>query len=356
MPEVLKQIIQEKHLKKLSENSRPKVIEWSGKPDAAKITFHDKTSNIGSCIRCHKPPCIEYDENELRLEFITDFPADMDTSVCPTGAITWPKDAKAPTIGSMNCIMCGICINRCPTRAIYFGDMTAIINDAPNNKFIETNEQSNEKSTNEIAAVFKNIPENGPAIVESGELLKNIREKIQAIASNQTAQFPNHIARNLLISLGFKAAMRRRGDTNVRIDVLFEGDKDNLGVVEVEFANQILEAPRDVLDDIAVMHTRYNKDKNKLTPLILAFDLPNQRSEYWQFIKDVKNVLHIKINSLTLTAAIMLVWNRSKVSFSDGKFYIDIDNPSLKKGLVETLGRELVLDETSYGRYLQSEK
>ena len=40
--------------------------------------------------------------------------------------------------------------------------------------------------------------------------------------------------------------------------------------------------------------------KEKIKPYIVFLEFPNRRAEYWQVIKDINNVLEIKINSLTL--------------------------------------------------------
>src|SRR5207245_1679214 len=118
--------------KRPPEGVEPTVIRWQGEGQPATIEFSDRNVALGSCIRCYNPPCMEYSDDELELTIFPGFPADRNTSVCPTHAISLPLEAEAPVIDQTACIQCGVCLSRCPVRAIYFTASGAQINDLPN--------------------------------------------------------------------------------------------------------------------------------------------------------------------------------------------------------------------------------
>jgi len=91
-----------------------------------------------------------------------------------------------------------------------------------------------------------------------------------------------------------------------------------------------LEAPRAILDDIAVLSSRYGVGKDEVMPFIVSLEFPNIRTEYWRVVKDIKDVLDIRIYSLTLGALCLLVWSFNEIPIGTMDFYADIDNPSIK--------------------------
>ncbi len=346
----------ERLAKKLPEGIYPIVVDWSKPASPALIRFSDGASSVGSCIRCANPPCMEYVPAELELDIFKDFPADRNESVCPTGAITWPQDEYSPLINVDQCISCGLCVSRCPVRAIYLDDESAHVNDEPNNHFQIQDFLTTEEITEATASVFDGIAEKGVYRVETDTVLTQFLSHFQEVDEDQGAQFPNHLARNLLIACGVGAAMRRRGDTNIRMDIVLGPPGVSSGTSEVELGEGVLDAPRNILDNVAVLVARYEVDKSQIVPLIVSLALPNQRSEYWQVIKDIRNILGVKINSITIGALIVLVWNRAKVEIRTGEeLYIDADLTSLRSKVEAILGRKLNITD-GYPGFLENMK
>ena len=130
---------------------------------------------------------------------------------------------------------------------------------------------------------------------------------------------------------------------------------------------RVLDGPRNLLDSVAVLISRYKIRNppqrliNDLFPLFAALSLPNRRSEYWRVIKDVRQVLSVKkkqrkINSITVGMLVLLVWNRVKISLdSDEILYVDSDTYTLKDKFESVLGRELNVTE-GYPGLLGSQK
>jgi len=347
----------DRYIKAVPENISPIQINWGTGNKPAIISFSDGKMDIGSCIRCVNPKCIEYSQDELRLTVFQDFPADQNSNVCPTNAITWPHESDAPIINDNECIKCALCINRCPVKAIYLGTNSACINDKPNSHFIESKEISTTRNTEFTSGLFSGIPETGLYQTENDNVFDDFFRKFIDVAQDQSAQFPNHLARNLLIANGVGAAMRRRGDTNIRMDLVLGPPGVKQGTSEVEFGNEVLDAPRNILDNIAVLVARYELSKDMIIPVIVSFSLPNTRSEYFRFIQDVKKVLNVKINSITIGGLILLIWNRTKINFVNGdELYIDETTSSLRPKLEAILGRPINLENGGYPGLLDSAK
>jgi len=337
-------------------NVVPISVIWDNSAAPAKIQFSDGHSSLGSCIRCENPPCMEFSRNELELTVFKDFPADKNDSVCPTGAIVWPQDSDTPVVNQDTCISCGLCVSRCPTRAIYLDSKGAQVNGIPNVHFQIQGFPATKEETEATAKLFENIDEKGVYCVESDAVLSGFLAQFEEVAKEQGAQFPNLLARNLLIASGIGTAIRRRGDTNIRMDMVLGPPGVGSGTGEVELGAGVLDAPRNILDNVAVLVARYEVSKNKIVPLIVSLSLPNQRSEYWQVIKDIRTVLGVKINSITVGALVLLVWNRKRIVIESGdELYIDSDNVSLRSKIERILDR-VIRATKGYPGLFESEK
>ena len=346
--QILNQKKKSKKLKTLANDIVPISIEWNLEGKQPLIEFSGGGSGLGSCIHCINPPCIEYTNDELYSETFQEFPLDRNVEVCPTKAINWPQDSDSPIINSEFCIFCGICVSRCPVAAIYldYDTGTAILNDQPNEYFLLQNEEVSEQSHNLLIQKFSHITEKGIFILENENILQLFFEKFMTAAKVQNTQFPNLLVRNLMMEIGINTLMTRRGDTNIRMDIVFEQTGNTIGTCEVELGNDVLDAPRNILDNVAVLVSRYNISKDKIMPLVVTLSLPNRRSEYWNVIKDIKQVLNIKINSMTVGTLIILVWNRVKLPFNSNEiFYADSEQNSIKNKIESVLNRKLNIKE-----------
>jgi ferredoxin len=299
---------------------------------------------------------MEYSNHELEIEAFRDFPYDRNNAVCPTGAITWPLEEYAPAVDPDTCISCGLCVSRCPTRAIYLDEHGAHVNDEPNYHFQVRDFPATTDNTEATARLFDGIAEDGIYRAETDDVFGRFFRHFREVAKNQSAQFPNHLARNLLIACGVGAAMRRRGDTNVRMEMVLGPPGVEGGTADVELGAGVLDAPRKVLDNIAILVARYRMAKDRVVPLVITLSMPNQRSEYWQVVRDIRDVLGVKINSLTIGALVLLLWNRTKIAVREGEeLYVDVDSTSLRPGVEAFLGRKINVVR-GYPGLLESEK
>lgn len=285
---------------------------------------------------------MEYDSGELQLQLFPEFPLDRDDNVCPTSAISWPHEADYPQIDQELCICCGICAARCPAFAIFLDAQGAHINDSINNYFLYATEGTHEDNAADVITLFSGIKETGSMLLESDSLIQRIYDRITFLLPSLDLQFPNLLSRNLLSAVNLKSAMRRRGDNNLRMDLVFEQNEIS-GIGEVElFATTLLDSPRDILDDVAILIARYEVNRKNIRPLIVSLGLPNQRSEYWQVIEDIARVLDIKIFSVTIGILMMMVWSRHKFLVeSDDNLFVIPGTYSLRQNVEKLLNRKI---------------
>jgi len=301
---------------------------------------------------------MEYREAELAVGAFPDFPADTTKRVCPTNAIEWPPTSPSPVIAADACIGCGLCVSRCPASAIHLSqDGVAQLNDQPNTFFRELATPASSRTVEASASRLRSAPAIGVLFTESDALLKRLFGKLARLAPTLGPQFPNLLSRNLLIACGVSSAARRRGDTNVRMDLVMGPPGVPSGTAEVEVGVAgFLDAPRDLLDSLAVLSARYSLPKERITTLIIASALPNQRSEYWQLVRDIHQVLQVPIGVMTWAALLVLVWGRLPLRISQrNDWYADSETCSIRAAVERTLGRELKISQGLLG-FFESQK
>ncbi len=312
----------------------------------AIMRFANGNEAASSCLRCPDTPCATFSERETMLENFNQFPADRNTEVCPAGAITRPVGGGAPIINAEHCILCGVCASRCPVGAIRLVQgYGAIVEDAPNVAFIETATPSKVDIDLERQR-FKELPREGSFLVESDTIVDDIFERLQRAWTRVGDRFPNLLTRNLLISTGIEAAVGRKGNNHMRMDIVLSPPGVEHGVAEVEFGQDaVLDAPRDILDALAVLVSRYDWTLQTTSAIVVSDVLPNRRSEYWRIVQDIHQVLGVKIGTVTIFALMLTVWNRNTLNLMpDNDFYTDLDTDSYRTCVLESmLGRPLNL-------------
>jgi len=236
-----------------------------------------------------------------------------------------------------------LCVERCPVAAISLHlDTGARVNDDANPHFVFSENCRRSDLTELVIDSFSSISVIGGIVPETDEAIEKCFLRIQSALNRIGVQFPNHLARNLLIGVGVGAGMRRRGDTNVRMDLVLGPPGILAGTGAVEFGCDLLEGARSIIDSVAVLVTRYHFEKDNLVPIVVTLSLPNQRSEYWQLIRDIKDVLGIQINTLTIGALIVMLWSRTRLSFETGsEFYADCEGYSIRSNIEDQMHRKL---------------
>ena len=323
--------------------------------EPAKLWCNEKWITA-ACLRCSDQRCIRYIDAEISCGSFSDFPYERNLNVCPVDAIKWNFEKELPEIENDKCIGCGLCAARCPVGAIFKADNKMKVSAPESDDYIDLpiNYENLVKHKYFVQEVDK-IYWNHQFQKESDRIMEEIYEKISHYDGR--SMVPNVLVRNLIIALNHECAISRAGDIYTRMDAVYSSKikPKCSGVVEIEFGRDTLEASRGILDDIAVMHSRNNLGKKDNAALVVCLSFPNKRQGYFQVIKDIHRVLDLKIQTISLGALLLLVWNGVAVNFISREFYVDFDNLSIR-GITEfRLNRHVLLSEGKLG-ILEPEK
>ena len=309
-------------------NEMPFAIEiHQGIPGTAHFRNGDEC-HIG-CLGCINPRCMYFSNEEIECDRVEGFPNDKSINACPVEALSWDDSSATPVIDTKKCINCGVCVSRCPVGALFFSDKGKLkVNTAPT-EYVERRSPDTTTQSLHLRQIEQlvNTPRAGVYLNASDRLFESIYNKLFRLKSN----YHNSVGRSLLIALGCKCSMRRIGDVYTRMDAIYSSPAGSFGAVEIEFGRDTLDASRGILDDIAVLNTRYGVHKLDNKALVICLQLPNARQGYWQIVKDVKIVEGIKIGTITIGALMLLLWNGCVFEPENDRYYIDYDNMDLRR-------------------------
>ena len=276
----------------------PTAIKF--KPNkGATVVFTNGKLGQGTCLGCHDTPCMHMQEARLNIGGgLGHFPGDPSRDVCPCNAIDWDDAGEAPVIDKKNCIGCGLCVAQCPYGAISLTEEGFAVVEAGDPDGITVSGKTNEAS--HVIAKREGVL--------SGLETPFVRLMPENVGNLNDIQ-KTRLVRNMLVACVVAANMRRKGDTNIRMDGLIRFKSGHIGVVELETGPNMLESTRALLEDIAVLHNRYKVPMANIVPVSVITHFPSVRSEYYQVIDDIEKVLDIKCRTLTLGALCMLMWH-----------------------------------------------
>lgn len=288
-----------------------KVKEVQYSPSTlTRVILSDGRTGTGSCLGCDNIPCIEKNSNELVLFGKLDsFPGDPNRDVCPTGAIKWNYETAYASISQSKCIGCGLCVSRCPYGAISLVDgLFAYVEKSDSYNLISIQE----RSSNEHPTVKRS----GQIASLNSQAAKNLPYTIGNLDDTHSTL----MVRNLFHEIGLNARTRRRGDTNMRIDAVGFTRNEKPFVAEIE-TTAALESPRALLEDVAILHSRYGYTIDNIEPLSIVLTFPSIRSEYYNVIRDIEKVLGIRCRTITIGALIALLWNNQKIDGFENDYF-----------------------------------
>ena len=303
-------------------------IDFGADGQPATVRLKDGRSGVGACLGCADTPCMKKPsiENQLPDAFAS-FPGDPSQEVCPTQALRWNETLKLIEITS-DCIGCGLCAARCPYGAIYLENGAAARVGKP--------EASKLIGGSDRKAVAHPISKRKGRLGKSNAAaLRKVDQTVSALPDTRAMQF----VRNILHELRVQCSVRRKGDTNIRIDAIVAFQDGKVGVAEVELTGAVLKSPRALLEDIAVLHGRYAMPIENIIPISIILSLPNARSEYYKVIDDIDRVLDIQCHTLTVGALLLLLWNFGHLEgLPSGLFTTAEEGADLLASVVKTLG------------------
>ena len=323
--------------------SEPVTVDYRDGQQRPTVHLRDGKHGAGSCLGCYNSPCMKLHSSELEMpKELDSFPGDPDLDVCPTDAISWKEDLSSPTVTGNKCIGCGLCAARCPYGAISLltsGIATVHDNDP-------------DSLTTAAIGTIEKTPQVGTA---RRGVLVNINKSpslfhFPASVSNLNDSASSLLVRNLLTQVGISSRIRRKGDTNMRIDGVGSLDDGRIAVIEIELSNAVLESPRALLEDVAVLHGRYKIDIPRIDPVSVILSLPNARSEYYQVIEDIYKILGVRCRTITVGALLTMVWHFCKVkSFENDLFMTSVNRTDLRTSMLKYISEKLSKNEPYQG-------
>jgi len=291
MSQILKAKTIQENIKLLNFSS-PSSINYDAENGNTIFSSDGKKHCVG-CLNCSNPVCMNLGSDDVDSPKFKNISQDMNRLVCPVNAIKLGTDSIK--INPDKCIGCGLCVSRCPAGAIHLKTGKAYVIEGEKNQTITVpiTAENQKKQAQQIQQLLK-LKKSGSICIESDKRIEDICKKISKMSQEEQ----NILARNLLIVLGNKATLTRKGNVYTRMDGFIDTGK-NFGVVEVETGADMLDVSRAILDDVAVVNVRYNIKKTDNHPLAIVLGLPNKRTDYWQVLKDINNVIGLRIGTIT---------------------------------------------------------
>lgn len=301
------------------------------------------------CLNCANPRCMFINEEVVQCTEFSDIAGSVDMYMCPSRAIS--VGDKSIQIDESICSGCGLCARACPVAAIAIEDGKAKVNAHSKEQYVKKLPVTDIAIEEQERFLIKceKIKKQGIIFYENDSAVKYVQNYVRFL--NQDKQ--NIFVRNLLILLGNHATVARKGNVYMRLDGFYQNE-NAYGVLEIETGSDVLDVPRAILDDIAVLNSRHGISKKDNKPLAVCLSLPNKRTDYWQVVKDIKDVTGIKIQTITIGALLIMLWNNIEI-LDFKQFYIDVDNISIRDELERVIGREIQLSIGTDG-ILETEK
>ena len=318
-------------------------------PDTtSRIYFSSGKQIAAGCINCVNPRCMCLSNEDILCVEFPGISHVTNKRICPVDGIK--SGEKRIEIDENKCIGCGLCVASCPIGALYlkYGKAKVSVQDKKNMQRLPVNDTSI-KEQNKFIQNIAVRNRHGILCQESDRLMDSVYKGIRKMSQGEQ----NILARNLLIKLGNHGTLARQGNVYMRMDGFYSSSQ-RLGVFEVETGTELLDVSRAVLDDVAVMNARHGINKEKNHPLVICLSLPNKRTDYWQVIKDIRNVIKMPICTITFGALLILMWNIKEIKEFDS-FYMDVDHSSIRNDISKILGRSINISEGFQG-ILENEK
>lgn len=303
----------------------------------------DGKLELPSCINCEEKSCYKYNENEINIKIFDSLPYNNDLRVCPVNAIEIDENYNISI--NENCISCGLCVQRCPIGGLYLdkeNNFKATKYDVNTNIFCENNEKL--VSSSKIKDKIKT--EHYSEIIINENYLDAFYSKIDK-KNTTILDFELILSRNILINLKIPNKVTAKGNNDSRFDLIGLLE-DKYLLAEIDYKNNDnLSLIRKTLENISLLENKFQiKKDDKILPVIIINDLPNKRSDMYELLNDIYNVLNIKIYTLPLHYLLICSLINKRLTFKDiTQFYINKNNVDFIDPIVNTIENIIEIDE-----------
>lgn len=340
MSRILKLNYKQKNIAILNLESPYRISFVEGK--STVIRLENDGTYITGCINCINPRCMRLNEQEIQCPSFPSMSHDMNLNVCPVDAIRYGEH-RIELIQD-RCIGCGLCVQRCPIGALHIknGKVMHNVNTNAPRKVLNVNHQNIQIQESFLETV-EGMEHYGMIRKENDSIMTEIYSKIKKLSQEQQ----HLLTRNLLINLGGWGSLSRQGNVYMRMDGFYE-TVEQYGVFEVETGQDMLDVSRALLDDVAMLQTRYDIKKEQNHPLAICLGLPNKRTDYWQVVNDILKITDLQINTVTLGMLLIFLWNLEEVNDYD-LFYIDANNSSLRRSAEDIMQKNINISRGHLG-------
>lgn len=286
-----------------------------------------------------------YSSAEADAELPLDVTRATDLSVCQFDALDVDPETGTPQVNAVNCSACGLCLSRCPVGAIAWqpdGTVSVEVQAPP--EFYSADDAPGAPSHHQARLEGRDvlvIP------IPPDEIWQLTRELFDRRTSELDAYELRLTVRNLLRGLGALAQAGVRGDTSDRAEITFAYD-DVVVLTEVEGRADLLEAVRRLMAGVAIAHARRGLARNKLRAAAFVLQMPNQRTDGYELIRDLSKVvdLHVALLPVAALHAAVIVHRTSSIkTLLDAGTRVDDDPNALD--LTQPIARALQIPESA---------
>lgn len=335
----------------LKDGFKPVEVTYSNIKENV-IKFSNGVNENGVCINCRDKPCFNYSAEEINTDILEGFPFNNDPRVCPSNAIIL-SETRGIDIKDEDCIGCGICVMRCPFGGITLKTEERVprVNNHPGNIFEITTDINDERRLNTYK-LFSGI--NRKISIDKFKLdfSKNFRHYFFKM-TNQVNDLELILIRNLMLGIGILNKVAAKGNVDTRIDFLGVFGENKIPGESGMNGTDILGLPRRILEDFAVLHSRYSIPREQIIPIIFLFEFPRKRSDYYEVITDIKNITGIEIKTLPVHFLLLSNLLNVKLTITELNAFFFIDKYNQNFG---DYAKQLISDieniDDSYGTEL----
>lgn len=307
------------------------------------------------CIRCEDKPCMNLSRDDVEVNILNGLPFNPSRRVCPTNAISITNSGGI-AIDSERCIGCAVCYNRCPVAGIGYdvrkGSFKVLASEDCGPYEVTTHRRDPR-----INSTYQKALRAGSS-VEIDVISRSFAARIKEGFGN----FKSHISdlelilvRNLLLQLGVPSMATAQGNNDARPD-LIGAMGDFVLCIESELSgSDVLGLPRRTLENVTWLKSRQGVSLSSQIPVMIIFNFPRKRSDFYEVVLDVENVLGIQMKTLGLHSLLVMALFRQKFTPSGMRrdFNINIEHPDIGPDLKKYIPGIEEIDQ-SFGGELYS--